>query len=306
MKKISEAQIEEKQLKRLAAQRQIYREGKKLQSLQIILFVPLSVLVSISALLFPKMQNWAAAWVLTLFLIFGLSLWESKFREKAAKIQELFDCEVLQMEWNPFACNGLPDNDDIVSYSNKYLKKEKNFNAFIDPPWYQSSTDKVPLHIGRILCQRENVSWEARSRKIYAMGILSISIAVAVIMLGIASYRNLDFQSILMKLILPLFPAFYWAVTCYRENRKASENMMKVKEQIHKLLNKMKDGIASEEEITKASRELQNVIYYKRRDTPSVFDWIYKKYRNENELHERDAAETIVADILERYSLPSH
>lgn len=301
MKKISEAQIEEKQLKRLAAQRQLYREGKKLQVLQFIISVPLSMVVSISALLYPAIQNWAAAWALTSFFIYALSLQESKFREKAAKIQELFDCEVLQMEWNQFACNGLPDNDDIVLYSNKYLVKEKNFNAFINPPWYESSTDDLPISIGRIMCQRENISWEARSRRRYAMVIMAIAIVIVLISVVIACYLNLQMLSFVMNILLPLFPAFYWSFNIYKENRKSSEYMVQIQEQIQRLLEKVKDDMASEEELKKASRELQNEIFNKRRDTQSVFDWIYKRFRDKDELLERDKAETIVKDILKRF-----
>lgn len=301
MKRIAEAQVEEKQLKRLAAQRQLYFEGKRLQVLQVILAVPLSVLISVSALRFPEMQNLAAAWALVSIVVYVLSCWERKFRERAAKVQELFDCEVLQMKWNDVACNGLPDIDDVVSYSAKYLKREGDFSAFINPPWYISDTDRLPIFIGRILCQRENISWEARSRKRYAVFILSVFVALAVIILGIALHYNMGFQSIIMKLILPLFPAFFWSFTNYSENKETSNNMMRMKEQSYQILKKAHEPKASEEEITKASRALQDQIYQNRRDKPSVFNLLYKIFKDKDELHEREATETIVRDILEQF-----
>src|SRR5690606_16492815 len=103
MNKISLKQNDQKQLERLAAQRELYSAAKKWHGWQIILTVLLPVALAIYSLINSDFSVFAAIYGVTIFVI---DIWifdpniKSK-RTKAAKIQELFDCDVLELPKSP-------------------------------------------------------------------------------------------------------------------------------------------------------------------------------------------------------------
>src|SRR4051812_5638588 len=104
MNLIPETQNTPRQLDRLAAQRQLYSDGKRILAVQIILSVPCVILLSFLVAAFPEvgaLKGAAAAWgaLLTVLDIAYFSNKVVELRERAAKVQELFDCDVLELEW---------------------------------------------------------------------------------------------------------------------------------------------------------------------------------------------------------------
>src|SRR5438034_9094825 len=92
----------DRQLERLAAQRQLYSDAKRIQFWHTILSVPIVVAWSFVVLACPKLGVIAALWgiVLTFMDILTFTPWQSALKNKAATIQELFDCDVLQIPWH--------------------------------------------------------------------------------------------------------------------------------------------------------------------------------------------------------------
>lgn len=122
-------------IERLAAQRQMYSLGKKYFSLQIVLNVIITVLLLIAGLLISQFSTIKIDWIRAFYafvvlLIDNLVIVNliNQLRQKASSIQELFDCDVLALEWNKTLVGDKPLNEDINKYYNKYLKKFQDLN----------------------------------------------------------------------------------------------------------------------------------------------------------------------------------
>ena len=114
MTNITIIQNEERQLQRLAAQRQLYANVKTILGYQFVFSGPLTVLLMFLALCHPAIKMYVAWWGIMFWLsdILILSNCQKELKEKAATIQERFDCNVLSLPWNY-----LKSNDRAVSRS---------------------------------------------------------------------------------------------------------------------------------------------------------------------------------------------
>lgn len=279
MKKISEAQNEEKQILRLAAQREMYSQAKRIQLYHLITSVPLTVAVFLTAVFFPGFQKYAAYWgvIITLLDLGIIRRLETSLQQRAAKIQELFDCEVLQIPWNELKCRAYPDPEDVAEYSERHFKTPGNREKLQD--WYSPTVDRLPLHLGRIVCQRSNVTWESRLRRRYATGIAALLILLGVIILAVWMVKEMRPEQVILNLLIPLLPAFVWGISHFNGNMAAAKNMDVLKELMDKLWRDAFAGKSTPEDLVPPARELQNQIFEHRQQAPLVPDRVYNKFR---------------------------
>src|SRR5882724_9458746 len=115
-------------IKRLEAQRQIYSEGKKILLWQIFLTVPVTVLFSLLKTIPPdkigfNVTYYAALYaiVISLIDIFLFNYLIGNYKTNAAKIQEQFDCDVYDMEWNKIFVDKKVPNETVNKYAKKYI-----------------------------------------------------------------------------------------------------------------------------------------------------------------------------------------
>ena len=91
-----------KNLERLAAQKELYFRAKRLFTLQLFLTVVITLCLTVASLVF-NIPDWVRGFygvVVTILDLLLLNRFINKFRQKAASIQELFDCHVLGLERN--------------------------------------------------------------------------------------------------------------------------------------------------------------------------------------------------------------
>jgi len=299
MKMINETQNEQRQLELLAAQRQLYSEAKKIHVLNMILAVPVSVAVFMLAAFLPDFQTYAAYWGIAMtfaeFLLFNR--FEDAFRLRAANIQEDFDCHVLQMDWNAVACgHSRPPQEEIVKYADKYKNKEPDFASLKN--WYPVRADLLPIHFGRIICQRTNVTWEAKNRQRYALGIAVLLALVTGLALGVGLGQQMNLQSFFVSVIAPLLPAYVWGVRHYRLNREAAANMDRLRDLIDDLWQADFLKKQSAAKLMETARNLQDEIYDHRRSTPSVFDRLYRKFQRGDNDDMNNIANRMIDELL--------
>lgn len=168
MNNIPQAQNTQRSLDLLAAQRQLYSDAKGLQMVSVIMSVPVVIAWSILVALFPPLAVYAALWgiVATLLELLFFSRLQKSTQEKAAKIQQIFDCEVLQFNWASLNCGVRIEPETIVDASNRYKRKKRNLKKLQN--WYPISVGQLPIHQARIICQRSNVWWDAQLRRRYS------------------------------------------------------------------------------------------------------------------------------------------
>lgn len=268
----------ERQLQRLAAQRQLYAFAKVLFGWQVFLGGPVAVASAFAVLAFPAIKGVAAGWgiLVTLADICWLTPWQKRLRNEATRIQEAFDCDVLELPWNDLKAGSRPDPEFVKEQCDKYQRWGREMPPLSN--WYAPVVDELPLHVGRIACQRSNCWWDSKQRRRYAVWILGAVVAVFVTVLAVAFCGRLTIEDFVLKVIAPLAPALVIGVRQFFEQVEAASRLDKLKEHSEQL---WRDALAgeSETEATNRSRNLQDEILENRRKSPLVFESIFKRLR---------------------------
>ena len=284
---ISVVQNAKDQLDLLAAQRQIYSSAKTLLSLQFTLGVPVSIGLAIWVFFDPAAKWWATVVGGAVIAVTELCLepLQKRRTKLAAKIQELFDCRVLQLNWNDMKVGSKPDIEDIATAANKYRPDPR----YPVTDWYSSHCDRLPIHLSRLVCQQSNLRWDMHLRERYRTAIvIAVVILVAGQIVG-AAYNDLSVRHFFLYVFGPLAPAFWWCVKESRKQASAIEALDRLKCNEERLWQKAVKSELAPDELTRQARDIQNDIFDRRAGNPLVFDWIYQllKRRQEQEMQVR-------------------
>ena len=302
MNNIPEIQNAKQQLDRLAAQRQIYSDAKKVQAIQMILTVLVVTVWLILAFFSSDLKIYAAYWgiIISLLDITVLTSCIDSLKKKAAKIQEFFDCEVLNLPWYNLKVGSRPDIEIISEYSSKHYRKNPEDNKLKD--WYPVAVQELRRPLARLVCQMSNLWWDARLRRRYASVVVGVVgfLVVASVTLGI--YENFTSEKFLMAIILPLMPAVFWGIRQYKTHNASASRQDRLKEHVNKLWDDTLGGKISDTQLDVESRNLQNEIYENRSSNPLIFDWVYKLLRNEQEEQMNKNAEMLLREVKKNES----
>jgi hypothetical protein len=279
-------------IKRLQAQRKLYTTAKTYFSIQLIFSVPVIILISFVVLAFgrgwfkltPHNYDWiiGASGVLFLFIdIAFLNTVISNYREKAAKIQQCFDCDVLNLKWNKIAYGNTPDPEDTEIWSQAYIRSVREQYNFTN--WYRVEVGVLPLNVGKIVCQRANCWWDASLRKRYNILLYVTGIILTALIASIAIFLNGSIQEILTLIIAPVLPFWATAVKLMRENREAITRLDAMKDAIGEFWGEVINRRATPVDIEAFSEMIQGGIFANRKNNPLVFDWIHSRMRTSNE-----------------------
>ena len=299
---IAVEQNTERQLQRLAAQRQLYAFAKAIFGWQLILSGPVAVASAFAVMAFPAFKGIAAGWglLVTLADIFWLTPWQKRLRNEAARIQEAFDCDVLELPWNDLKAGSRPDPEFVKEQADRYQRWGQKMPSLSS--WYAPVVEELPLHIGRIACQRSNCWWDSKQRRRYAAWIISIVVAVFLVVLCVAFGSGFTIEDFVLKVVAPLAPALLLGIRQFYEQIEAAARLDKLKEHSERL---WKDALAgkSKTEVTNRSRNLQDEILENRRKSPLVFDGIFKRLRPSYEQQMNFGVAELVAEAKQELEL---
>lgn len=153
---ITTEQNTDRQLQRLAAQRQLYATAKNVFGVQLILSGPIAVASAFLGIAYPSLKGYIALWGFFVVLgdLFWLTPWQKRLRDSAARVQEAFDCDVLSLPWNDLKAGKRPDPELVKEQAEKYAKWTSKMPSLKN--WYSAEVADLPPHVGRIVCQRSN------------------------------------------------------------------------------------------------------------------------------------------------------
>lgn len=293
---IPETQNTEQQLERLAAQRTLYSRAKTVAGIQAIVSVPAAIAWSFIANVYPSMRPWAALWGLVIAIIdVGLlDALQSGSQKDAAKIQEAFDCAVLDLPWNSLVVGSFPDPERIAEASQRYRSDPK----LPIENWYPREVGKLPLSSARLVCQRTNLWWDWKLRQRYGLVLLCGGLVLAVASLVTGLVRHFSLEDSLLTFWVPLSPAYLWAVREFRKHQSAAKVSDTLKGYVEALWAKALAGSSPEAELTAESRKVQDQIYLRRRDSALVFNWIYNRLQESHEMQATRGAADLVQEAL--------
>lgn len=286
-------------LELLAAQRQLYTDAKNLQIISVVIGVPIVVLSSILVATFPQLAVYAGLWgiIATFLELLVFSRLQKSTQEKAAKIQQMFDCEVFQFSWASLNCGIRVDPESIVDASNRYKRKHKNYSALEN--WYPISVGQLPIHQARIICQRSNIWWDAKLRRRYSKWIVVIFITLTITVFLIGLVGGLTLEKFLLAVLAPLTPAFVLGLRQYTEHNEAATRLDRLRENAEILVQQTITKKLTQQDLERESYSLQNQIYDNRRRSPLIFDWLYSRLRREDEEQMNKGAESLVQELIQ-------
>lgn len=302
MNDITEIQNSEKQLRRLAAQRQLYSTAKRIFVAQLILGGPIAVTCSISALALPVVEGYVAVWavLITLCDLFWLEPWQKRLKDRAARIQEVFDCDVLNLSWNDIKVGKKPDAELVKEQADKYFKHVQNSMPLSN--WYPVVVGSLPIDMARIVCQRSNCWWDSKQRKHYAILIVATLAVICSVILGVGFIGGLTLEKFFLVIVAPLLPAVVIGIRQYSDQMEAAERLDKLKEHADELWAAACQPFPASDLAIK-SRFLQDEIFENRRKSPFVFDWIFRRVRNSYEDQMNYSAEQLVDEARKAVSV---
>ncbi|MCY4401000.1 MAG: S-4TM family putative pore-forming effector [Candidatus Poribacteria bacterium] len=300
MNNIPETQLEPTQLKRLAARRKSDSYAKVILGIQIGLSVLSPPLCSLVVMFFSKFAVWTALYgiIITCLNILWVTPWRQTLKEKAAKIHELFDCDVLELNWRELTVGSrLEMMETVVEYAGKYKTDSPSCSDLKN--WYPIASGKLPIHLGRIVCQRTNCWWSSQLRKHYTRIIIFVLVLTVVGSVGIGLIKTeWSLEKWILAVIIPLMPVFILVIQQLIENKKSVMLLDKLKTHAEGLWKKALTE-TNTGELTYACRELQDGIFNHRRTGPLIFTWLYKRYRKEMERQMNEAADEMVEEALQ-------
>lgn len=212
---IGERQNSEYLVQVLAAQRAAYTRAKAVAWIRFVLAIPCIVTLSILSKYIDTIQfaghslgaEWLIAYGSLLVIVAETTVLDrrvSQLRRLGAKLQELFDSNLLCLVWNDVICGDRPVAEEVTRYCKRFVRR-RSINEVKD--WYSSEVQFLEVHLAAPICQRINLGWDLSLRKSYrsAMDIAFTLVLMLLVFLGL--WRNVSLRSVLIAAVAAL-PAF--------------------------------------------------------------------------------------------------
>lgn len=285
----------------LRAQRLFYARAKLYQNSFTFLALLLPTLGAIFGANFPAIRPFLGLGSI-LILLLDVGMISRKLKEdckRGAKVQEQFDTEVLNLDWNRLVAGGKVDAEEVRAITADPISDAEQTRLV---NWYEPVVSNVPLAVGRLICQRTNVTYDMRVRKVYAGILLGSAVVLFVLLAVIGLCQGLTMNELILTMCLPALPFAAFALREHCKQGETIETLTTLKAEVEKLWDKAVNGTPSDE-LTLGSRTLQDAIYRLRASNPLVFDWLYGRLRARNEDLTRHAAEKLVAEAQQKLKI---
>ncbi len=283
--KILETENLPENIEKLSAQREIYACAKNIIFWQVIFTVPTIISLAFIKLFCEwyyktNIEWFVSTYALVLFFIDGLIL-NNRIKlkkENAAGIQELFDCEVLGIEWNKMLFTEKPEHGDVHKYHK--LRQKRNINDNFSN-WYSEPIKEVENNLAKIICQQSNVTYDFEVRKTFTKWIVLIAIITFVLLFILTAIYDLSFRTFITNVITPFLPIFAIAIKWYFEQ----QNSIKTLEEIKSVMQTIWDNAIENKQIPNdiVIRQVQDRIHLHRRECALVPEIIYNKIKAKQE-----------------------
>jgi hypothetical protein len=279
----------------LAAQRGLYSRAKRLAAVQAFVAGLTPVVGAIAVAINPHLDVWSAfAGIVVAFLDTAwLDPRQSRLRNLAANVQEDFDCNVLQLPWNDALAGRHPSPEDIHEAAGGHTPS----SAAPLEDWYPQAVAALPLYQGRLVCQRTNCWWDSKLRQRYSNWVVGTVSVLSACVFAIGLLNGISLQKFVLAVMAPLLPAALWAAREWRRQSETALESDRRKEYSESLWDQVVRGEVAEPEVSRRSRQLQDSILVRRRESAPVFDWVYRCLRRKHEEQMNVGAERMVDEI---------
>jgi SMODS-associating 4TM effector domain len=282
----------------LRASRQVLKEAKDIGTLQQVLSATSAVAGPAVSVFFPYLRAWPALYGAIILLVDVIFL-EPELKRKQelkAKIQELFDTELYDLDWNLLKCGKKPDAEDLVALAANHQKKNPSRDNLLN--WYPADVGKLPIDHARFVCQRANMRWDSSLRRkfsrFYIIGLVAMWAVGAIYGLG----AGMTMAEFVLSVVVPILPL---SVKLWRDHRKqvdAAEKSERTKEYLEEVWHRsfMVDFPPSPLSLKNYARDLQDELYQRRKTAPDIPDWFYSRSREDFERQMKQGSAEMVSE----------
>ncbi|MGI8670854.1 MAG: S-4TM family putative pore-forming effector [Aridibacter sp.] len=296
MNQIQITQNSDRQLEQLAAQRELYSSAKKFYLVESIgsILIPLTFIAFSTFII--NISPFSALYGIC-FYLFDSVILETLIAEKkstAAKIQELFDCEVLEIEKPIFRTVSDVSFEEILTNYDSHIGKIATDEKLRD--WYPKALGELDISVARLICQRINCGWDAKLRSKFSSLLKIVVVVTAIlIIIGITLGRLPGDQ--LPLILAGILPLFKFCLKLYKDNKSSGEKLIKLNTYFRILWERMLKGEVTEKELNESARLIQNEIFDNRIKNPLIPDFFYNLFRTKDEPLMNNIAEKLVAEL---------
>ena len=299
--RINIEQNKPERLELLRAQRRFYTRAKNYQNFVAIMALVLPLLVLLFGAKFLAIRSYLGLASIALLLL-DVAVLSPKLRasiKAGANVQEQFDTEVLKLDWNKLVSGSRVDPEELSAIASGQMSNREK-NGFED--WYEGAIARLPLPVGRLLCQRTNVVYDLQVRRNYSAALFGVAGVLSVSLFSVGLHQEFKLDELIISVGLPVLPLVSFVLREYRKQEDTIESLTTRKGEIEKVWDKALAG-ASAEDLTQSSRALQDAIYRHRASNPLVFDWLYNRLREKSEAQAKHATEKLVAEAVNKLKL---
>lgn len=271
-KKILQLQNEDTKIDMLLAQRKLYSDAKKLQSILLIFVILVPIIITIlEKFNYIKTDD---NFTLILYSISALILEYilqkkiDSMKNKAASIQEKFDTDVFGISKNDLLGSAI-GYDEIRKYSKKYKGKPDKVKN-----WYSKKIEALNTNIAIIFCQRMNITYDQNIKKKYRNLLCGLLFIVALIIILLT--ENYSVKHLVAKIILPLSPMIKFIYDEIKQIKTSVNNLNRLRENIENTLKSLSINATIKDD---KLRSIQDMIFTNRVSSPLIPDYIYRYYR---------------------------
>jgi hypothetical protein len=264
----------------LKAQRVIYANAKKIYRWQLTITIVIVIILNFTKITQNSFTNIdltpyiaIVSVLVTLIDLLFLSGYLSKFKTNGAKVQELFDCHIYNLEWNETNSGDKPENWIIEEAEKKYVYNPK---APLKN-WYHIELNGLKQEEAILRCQETNLEYDRKLRFHFKNDCLIICLAVVIISFIAATIMNASFQGYLTYFITPTLPLIVILIKLVLDNQKAVKSLEEVRKAARKLRNS-KDTPSMNE-----LRQIQDKLYCSRKDSTLIPENYYHYRRTKLE-----------------------
>jgi hypothetical protein len=287
-----------------AAKSHFYAAAEKAQTIQLVILVANALFWPAFLAWQPELKVWSALAALLIPAI-ELALIEplqKKWKTCGAKIQEMFDCALFELNWNDFKVGDRAREEDIASGAAKFRKAKKDESKLLD--WYTFDFRDLPVAHARLICQRANAWWDTELRGKYISLICWTICGLGLVALVIGIGTGLTLEKLILAVIAPITPICMWGIKEVRKQSSVVSEGERVVRHLDSIWRRLCSGKPTEKELEIESRSLQNEIFDRRKGSAVNPQWLYWKKRDEFQKLMVEAANQLLADYRNARKTP--
>lgn len=300
MNQIPVEQNSQKQLERLAAQRELYSSAKTYYIIQIIITVAIPVILAVTSSFYTQFAAFSAIFGVCSF-VFDISIIEpiiSRKKTKAAKIQELFDCDVLQIPKSSLKTVDDITVEEVLTHYNAHVKIKTNVEKIKD--WYSPIVGELSIKTARILCQRTNCWWDSKLRKRFSNTLQFGSVSIFILLLILSYVINLSLVEFTL-ILSTLVPFFQFCIKQANDNKDAAVRLNELVLYSIQVWNNALENSCDDNTMIIHSRRLQDEIFEHRKKSPLILNFFYKIFRDKDEELMNRTSEILVQEAIDHH-----